>query len=459
MTAISPLDGRYADRLVSLREVFSEYSLIRHRLQVEIEWLKMLADTPEIAGCPALEVAERQWLDRVHRDFSLPQAKRVKQHESVTNHDVKAVELFLRELLEQNPAFQSRVAFVHFACTSEDINNLSYGLMLLAARDRHLLPALEQVLDRLVQQAERYKDMPMMCRTHGQPATPSTLGKELAIYIHRLGRQLEQLQAQPVFGKLNGATGNFNAHIASCSDIDWMSLSRRFVEGLGLVWNPHTTQIESHDYVAELMNHMVLVNTILIDLCRDFWSYISLGYFCQRSHADEVGSSTMPHKVNPIDFENAEGNLGLANAVASHLSHCLPISRWQRDLTDSTTLRNLGVVFAHVDIALQSLCRGLDGLEVDSAVIGGELDANWQILAEAIQAVMRWQGERDAYEQLKSLTRGREVDRDMLHDFIRNTSLPEALKQRLLSLSPADYTGNAGEQAEMILEGSRGRGV
>jgi adenylosuccinate lyase len=446
LTAISPVDGRYAAKTAGLREIFSEYGLIRFRVKVEVEWLKALAAAPEI-GLPKPADGPASVLRRLAEDFTEDDARQVKEIEAVTNHDVKAVEYFIKRQLEAAGADERLTEFTHFACTSEDINNLAYALMLSAARDRFLLPGQESLLRRICALARENADVPMLSRTHGQPASPTTLGKEFANIAWRLYRQREQLGAVMILGKMNGAVGNYNAHLAAYPEADWPALSRGFVTGLGLAFNPFTTQIEPHDWIAEYCHGLARFNTVLIDLCRDVWSYISIGYFRQRAVAGEVGSSTMPHKVNPIDFENAEGNLGLANALLDHFAGKLPISRWQRDLTDSTVLRNLGVAIAHTGIAFASLEKGLDKLQPDTARMAADLDENWEVLAEPVQTVMRRYGLENPYEQLKALTRGRKVGEAAMHEFIAGLDLPAEARERLRALTPSGYTGNAAAQA------------
>jgi adenylosuccinate lyase len=447
LTAISPLDGRYASKTSELRAVFSEYGLIRHRTQVEVRWLKALAGSPEITGIAPLSSEAAHALDAIAINFDLRDAQRVKNIEATTNHDVKAVEYFLKEKVAGNRELEAVAEFVHFACTSEDINNLAYALMLREARALVLLPHMDEIVRALEALAREHAAVAMLARTHGQPASPTTLGKEIAVFAHRLRRQRAQLAAQPLLGKINGAVGNFNAHLAAYPDADWPAIARAFVEDLGLAWNPCTTQIEPHDFMAEYFAVVARFNTALIDLCRDLWGYISLGYFAQKAVAGEVGSSTMPHKINPIDFENAEGNLGVGNALLEHLGAKLPISRWQRDLTDSTVLRNVGSALGHSLIAYQSVMRGLSRLEVNHAAIAQDLAEAWEVLAEPIQTVMRRYGLQAPYEQLKALTRGRRVDQAALHAFIDAQGLPENEKQRLKSMTPASYIGNAAAQA------------
>ena len=450
LTALSPLDGRYAAKVDALRDQFSEYGLIRRRLQVEIEWLKALASEPHFAEIPAFSPATVAELDRVVAGFDPGQATEVKEIEAVTNHDVKALEYWIKKKLASNPEVMRVSEFIHFACTSEDINNLSHALMLKAARDEAMLPALDKTIARLRGLAHEHAALPMMSRTHGQPATPTTLGKEMANAVHRLERGRRCIAEVGLLGKINGAVGNYNAHLAAYPDYDWEGFAKRFVESLGLEFNPYTIQIEPHDAMAELFDAFARVNTILIDLDRDVWGYISLGFFKQKLKAGEVGSSTMPHKVNPIDFENSEGNLGLANALLRHLSEKLPISRWQRDLTDSTVLRNMGVALGYTLLAYDSLLRGLNKLEANADCLCTDLDANWELLAEPIQTVMRRYGVANPYEKLKELTRGNRVSREGMQEFVKTLDIPEAAKQELLALTPWDYTGKAAELARRI---------
>jgi len=450
LTAISPVDGRYADKCDALRPIFSEYGLIRQRVKVEALWLKALAQDPgieELRGLPAKALA---LLDQIAAQVTEAEAAEVKKVERQTNHDVKAVEYFVKSRLATISDWKTRREFAHFACTSEDINNLSYALMLNEAREQVLLPKLDVLIKRLRELAHRHAAAPMMSRTHGQPATPTTLGKEIANFAHRLQRQRDRLAAVSIAGKINGAVGNFNAHVVAYPGVDWRKLSANFIRSLGLVPNAYTTQIEPHDWTAEYCDALAAGNTVVIDLCRDFWGYISLGYFKQRVVAGEVGSSTMPHKVNPIDFENAEGNFGVANALLRFLAEKLPISRWQRDLTDSTVLRNLGVAVSHVYIAWSSLERGLDRIDVDTQSMLEDLNSNWELLAEPIQTVMRRYGIENAYEQLKELTRGRRVDESSLRAFIQGLTLPPDAKQQLLALTPANYVGLAERLAKEI---------
>ena len=450
LTALSPLDGRYASKVDALRPIFSEYGLMHRRVAVEIAWLIALSDETGIAELPPFPAAARARLQKIAEDFSVPDAARIKQIEATTNHDVKAVEYFIKERIGDDAALKQAKEFVHFACTSEDINNLSYALMLRDAREHVLLAEADKTIAKLRDLAHANADLPMLSRTHGQTASPTTLGKEMANVVARLERQRAQLAAIDIPGKINGAVGNFNAHTISYPDIDWRAFSKRFVESLGLQWQKYTTQIEPHDGIAEICDAQRRIDTILVDLARDLWGYISLGYFRQKLKAGEVGSSTMPHKVNPIDFENAEGNFGVANALLGHFSEKLPISRWQRDLTDSTTLRALGEAFGHTLIGFASLEKGLGKLEVNADRITADLDASWEVLAEAIQTVMRRHGLPEPYEQLKALTRGKGITRDTLRTFIGSLDLPTADKQRLLALTPATYAGLAAELARDI---------
>ncbi len=449
LTAVSPVDGRYGRKTTSLRPVFSEYGLIYHRVLVEVRWLQALARQPQIAEVPALSAAANAALDAIVDDFNEQDALRVKEIERTTNHDVKAVEYFLKEKIADNDELMAVNEFIHFACTSEDINNLSHALMLKAGR-KELLTKLKEINKLLQQLAVNYADQPLLCRTHGQPASPSTLGKEMANVAYRLQRQIKQIEDVEILGKINGAVGNYNAHFSAYPDVDWPGFSQQFVESLGINFNPYTIQIEPHDYIAELFDAVARSNTILIDFARDIWSYISIGYFKQKTIAGEVGSSTMPHKVNPIDFENAEGNLGIANAIMTHLAQKLPISRWQRDLTDSTVLRNLGVGFGHVLIALDSMQRGIGKLEVNAEAINADLDQNWEVLAEPIQTVMRRYGIEKPYEKLKELTRGQRVNQQIMQQFVATLDIPDEAKQQLMQLTPASYIGNADVQARNI---------
>ncbi len=448
LTALSPLDGRYAAKVEALRAHFSEFGLIRNRVKVEIEWLKALAAESALSEVPVFSSAMIAALDAVATGFSEADAERVKEIELTTNHDVKAVEYFLRERFASNPEVAKVGEFIHFACTSEDINNLSHALMLKAARTTVLLPALNNVTARLTALAHEHAELPMLSRTHGQPASPTTLGKEMANVAYRLQRQVEQIYSVPMLGKINGAVGNYNAHLSAYPDFDWEGFAQRFVQGLGLSFNPYTIQIEPHDYMAELFDAVSRANTVLIDLNRDVWGYISVGYFKQKVKAGEIGSSTMPHKVNPIDFENAEGNLGLANALLRHLAEKLPVSRWQRDLTDSTVLRNMGVALGYALLGYDSCLRGLNKLEANPQRLAEDLDHNWEVLAEPIQTVMRRYNVPNAYEQLKELTRGKSgINRDSLHVFINALPIPDADKARLLAMTPGTYIGKAVELA------------
>ena len=452
IAALSPLDGRYAKSVEALRPVFSEYGLMRARVRVELSWLKALAAEPKIVEVPPFDEAVLAEINDVIAGFSLEDAAAVKAIEATTNHDVKAIEYWLKERFAGVPAVSAVSEFIHFACTSEDINNLSHALMLREARDEVLLPKLAEVSDKLRSLAHELAAVPMMSRTHGQPATPTTLGKEVANVLYRLERQAKQLSAQEFLGKINGAVGNYNAHMVAYPDVDWEGHCRRFVEeDLGLTFNPYTIQIEPHDYMAEFFQAVSRINTILIDFNRDVWGYISLGYFKQKVKAGEVGSSTMPHKVNPIDFENSEGNLGMANAVLAFLSEKLPISRWQRDLTDSTVLRNIGVGIGYAVLGLAAHLRGLNKLEANPAALAADLDATWELLAEPIQTVMRRYGVANPYEKLKDLTRGKGgITPEVLASFIRDLDIPDGAKQQLLDLTPASYVGKAENLAKRI---------
>src|SRR6478609_6726234 len=441
LTALSPLDGRYAAKVDALREQFSGFALIRQRMRVEVAWLLALAAEPAITEVPPFSDDARVTLDAVVSSFSFADAARVKTIERTTNHDVKAVEYWLKERLASSPEIVRVAEFVHFACTSEDINNLAYGIALEEARRKTLLPLLESVAADLRALAHAHADVPMLARTHGQPATPTTLGKEFANVYARLERQIAAFARMPIKGKMNGAVGNYNAHWIAYPGVDWEKVAARTVASLGLEFNPYTTQIEPHDGIAEYCDVLARANTILIDLDRDVWSYVSLGYFRQRMRAGEVGSSTMPHKVNPIDFENSEGNLGFANALLRHLAEKLPISRWQRDLTDSTVLRNLGVALGHALLAYDALIRGLDKLEVNPQRLNEDLDNCWEVLAEPVQTVMRRYGIENPYEQLKELTRGKGISKDALRDFINGLAIPQDAKKRLLEMTPANYIG------------------
>lgn len=443
LTAISPVDGRYQSKVSQLRPIFSEFGLIRYRVIVEVRWLQALAVHPGVPECGPFSDETNQALDAIVDSFSEADAIRVKEIESTTNHDVKAVEYFLKEKSVDNDQLQRATEFWHFACTSEDINNLSHAMMLKTAREEVLLPKLNEVANAIKQLATEYRSVPMLSRTHGQPASPSTLGKEMANVYMRLRRQIDQFGSVPVLGKINGAVGNYNAHLSAYPDVDWHKVSEEFVTSLGLSWNPYTTQIEPHDYIAEMFDSLARFNTILIDFDRDVWGYIAMGHFKQKTIAGEIGSSTMPHKVNPIDFENSEGNLGIANAIMDHLSRKLPISRWQRDLTDSTVLRNLGVGTAHALIAYQSTLKGIGKLEVNEASLAAELNGNWEVLAEPIQTMMRRYGIEKPYEKLKELTRGKRVNADDIAVFIDGLELPDEAKQTLKEMTPANYIGRA----------------
>lgn len=450
LLAISPLDGRYSSKCSGLAPYFSEFGLIRFRVLVEIRWLQELANHSGIKELAKLNLQNMAKLDALVTDFTVADAERIKEIEATTNHDVKAVEYFIKEKLQGIPDLAGHLEFVHFACTSEDINNLAYALMLQEGRDQVLLPKMEELTGKLAKLAHLYATQPLLSRTHGQPASPTTVGKEFANTVARLRRQIEQFRSTELLGKMNGAVGNYNAHIAAYPEINWQELSERFVTSLGLSWNGYTTQIEPHDYIAELFSALSRFNTILIDFDRDIWAYISLGYFKQKTVAGEIGSSTMPHKVNPIDFENSEGNLGLANAILHHLTDKLPISRWQRDLTDSTVLRNIGTGLAHSLIAFLATMKGLDKLELNAATIDADIDASWEILAEPVQTVMRRYRVDKPYEKLKDLTRGRGINKETLRAFIEALEIPAAAKSDLLKLTPRNYLGNAIQLAEDI---------
>jgi len=450
LTAVSPLDGRYAAKSAPLRNIFSEYGLISRRVVVEIAWLKALARDEAISEVPPLSSEAEGRLDAIAETFTLEDAERIKTIEATTNHDVKAVEYFIKDAMAADPELAPVREFVHFACTSEDINNLAHALMLRDGLDQVLLPSLNAVQEALGHLAAVHAAQPMLSRTHGQTASPTTLGKEIANTVARLRRQHLRIRGVPLLGKMNGAVGNFNAHTVAYPEVDWPALTQAFIDDLGLAQNRHTTQIEPHDYMAELFDAIAGANTVLLDLARDVWGYISLGYFRQRTVAGEVGSSTMPHKVNPIDFENAEGNLGLANAVFGHLSTKLPVSRWQRDLTDSTVLRNMGVAFAYTEIAHQSLLKGVGKLEVDPTRIAADLDGSWEVLAEAIQTVMRRYGIEEPYEKLKALTRGQTITEDDLRAFTQGLEIPADARAALLDLTPATYTGLAESLARTV---------
>ena len=450
LSAVSPIDGRYGAKTSALRAIFSEFGLIKYRVQVEVRWLQQLANHPGISEVPAFSAATNDFLEQLLTEFDESHAAAVKGIESTTNHDVKAVEYFLKDYFSDNEELNAAGEFVHFACTSEDINNLSHALMLKAGRDDVLLPALENICSTLASLAHEFADQAMLSRTHGQTASPTTMGKELANVVARLRRQIEQIRAVEILGKVNGAVGNYNAHLSAYPDIDWQANAEQFISELGLCLNPYTTQIEPHDYIAELFDAIARANTILIDLNRDIWAYISIGYFKQKTIAGEVGSSTMPHKVNPIDFENSEGNLGIANALLNHLAAKLPVSRWQRDLTDSTVLRNMGVGLGYSMIAYSSIEKGLSKLQLNAQSLSDDLDNSWEVLAEPIQTVMRRYGVPEPYEKLKALTRGQDITQESLSVFIKTLEIPESAKQELLAMTPQSYTGNAAEQARNI---------
>jgi len=450
LTAVTSVDGRYAGRTAGLRDIFSEYGLIRYRVIVEVRWFQALAASSEIPEVANLSEAANSYLDSLITDFGLEAAERVKAIEATTNHDVKAVEYYLKECFAKHAELDSLSEFLHFACTSEDINNLSYALMMADARKQVFMPVYADIDKVLTTIAINNADIPMLSRTHGQTASPTTLGKEIANVAMRLKRQSGQFAQQVMLGKINGAVGNFNAHITAYPDVDWPAFAQQFVESLGLSWNPWTTQIEPHDWMAESFHIMSRYNTILIDLCRDIWAYISIGYFSQKTIAGEIGSSTMPHKVNPIDFENAEGNLGVANALLTHLAEKLPVSRWQRDLTDSTVLRTIGTAAGHGIIAYASLLKGLSKLQVNQHKLAADLDNSWEVLAEPIQTVMRLYGIENPYEQLKALTRGKAISAEILVEFVQTLDIPDAAKQQLLALTPASYIGNAAEMAASL---------
>lgn len=450
LNALSPVDGRYGSKTEALKQFFSEFGLIRYRVIVEIRWLQQLADNVSIPEISPLSETANSFLEELITNFNEEDAQHIKDKEAITNHDVKAVEYFLREKLDQNKELADVKEFVHFACTSEDINNLSYALMLSESRTQVITPMLEQLISVIRGKAHEYAAAPLLSRTHGQPASPSTMGKELANTTARLQRQLEQIQSVPILGKINGAVGNYNTHLLAYPDVDWEDNAKSFVEALGLQWNPYTTQIEPHDYIAELLAALCRFNTILIDFDRDIWGYISLGYFKQQTVDGEVGSSTMPHKVNPIDFENSEGNLGIANTLMQHFVEKLPVSRWQRDLTDSTVLRNIGVGFAHSLIAYQATLKGLGKLLLDTDKMLADLDTSWEVLAEPIQTVMRRYNIDEPYEKLKTFTRGQKIDQQKLCDFIDTLDIPDIAKDALRELRPETYIGNAADQAKKI---------
>ena len=449
LTAISPVDGRYGSKTADLRAYFSEFGLIRCRVEVEIRWLQKLAQHPQIVEVPAFSESANALLNAIVSDFSVVDAERIKAIESRTNHDVKAVEYFIKEKIQDNAELNAVTEFVHFACTSEDINNLSHGLMLKQGTAA-LLTSMRQVAEAIAKLSLAHAEQPMLSRTHGQTASPTTVGKEMANVAYRLQRQIKQIEATEFLGKINGAVGNYNAHLSAYPDIDWEANAQDFIQSLGLTFNPYTTQIEPHDYIAELFDAVCRFNTILIDFDRDVWGYISLGYFKQKTVAGEVGSSTMPHKVNPIDFENSEGNLGIANAIMQHLAQKLPISRWQRDLTDSTVLRNLGVGFGHSLIAYQASLKGISKLEVNPSRLNEDLENAWEVLAEPIQTVMRRYAIEEPYEKLKELTRGHAMTKETLQNFIATLEIPEQAKAELLELTPHSYIGNAIVQAKRI---------
>ena len=450
ISALSPVDGRYGSKTASLRPYFSEFGLIYNRVLVEVRWLQRLADHPQIGEVAPLSDKANALLERLINDFDESAAQRVKDIESTTNHDVKAVEYYIKEQFKDNAELHAINEYVHFACTSEDINNLAHGLMLKQGLEQVMVPEMTQVLAQIKQLAHSHQSQPMLSRTHGQTASPSTMGKEMANVAARLERQLKQIQQMEFLGKINGAVGNYNAHYTAYPEIDWQANAQTFVESLGLTWNPYTTQIEPHDYIAELFDAIARFNTILLDFDRDIWGYISLGFFKQRTISGEIGSSTMPHKVNPIDFENSEGNLGIANALLQHLASKLPISRWQRDLTDSTVLRNLGVGLAHSLIAYQSTLKGISKLQLNAQRLDADLDNAWEVLAEPIQTVMRRYAIEEPYEKLKTLTRGKTINAAIMAEFIDSLDLPQSVKDELKTLTPANYIGNAIAQAAAI---------
>ncbi|MDQ8039143.1 MAG: adenylosuccinate lyase [Rickettsiella sp.] len=450
LSAISPIDGRYFDKTAELSPLFSEYGLFRFRLLVEIRWIQTLANEPQIKEIKPFSKKTQQELDTLVKKFSINHAKEIKKLEAKTNHDIKAIEYFLKKKLKTNLELNKSSEFIHFACTSEDINNLAYALMLKETREKYLLSSIEKLIDKLKKLAKELANFPMLARTHGQAAIPTTMGKELANFAYRLMRQKQQFAHVEILGKFNGAVGNYNAHCIAYPKINWQRISKKFVEKLGLTWNPYTTQIEPHDYIAEYCDALKRINTILINLCADMWGYISLGYFTQKLKAEETGSSTMPHKINPIDFENAEGNLSLANSLNEHFARILPNSRWQRDLRDSTLLRNLGVGFTHSLIAYKNLLNGLEKIDIDESKLSADLNQHWEILAEAIQTILRKNGTKMPYEKLKKLTRGKKMDEKMLHQFIHQIKLSEEVKQQLLKLVPANYLGYASKLAKEI---------
>lgn len=451
LTAVSPVDGRYGSKTISLRSIFSEYGLLKYRTVVEVRWLQKLAATQTIAEVATLSAEANQFLDNIAANFNEEDAMRIKEIERTTNHDVKAVEYFLKEKVAEVPELHAINEFIHFACTSEDINNTSHALMLKEARDTVILPEIRNVIDAIKALANEYRDIPLLSRTHGQPASPSTMGKEMANVAYRMERQYKQIENVEILAKINGAVGNYNAHLSAYPDVDWHKFSEEFItESLGVTWNPYTTQIEPHDYIAELFDAIARFNTILLDFDRDVWGYIALGHFKQKTIAGEIGSSTMPHKVNPIDFENSEGNLGLANAIFSHLAQKLPVSRWQRDLTDSTALRNLGVGCGYAIIAYTSTLKGISKLEVNRDALLAELDKNWEVLAEPVQTVMRRYGIEKPYEKLKELTRGKRVDGEGMRAFIDGLEIPADEKARLKEMTPANYIGQAIELTDKL---------
>ncbi|WP_370978802.1 adenylosuccinate lyase [Agaribacterium sp. ZY112] len=451
ISAISPIDGRYGSKTIDLRQVFSEYGLIKRRTEVEIRWLQALAKHAEITEVPAFTAETDAFLDALVANFNEDDAQAIKNIEATTNHDVKAVEYFIKQKFEGNDELQAVTEFVHFACTSEDINNLSHGLMLKDGRDNVILPKMRQIIEGIAELALAYAEVPMLSRTHGQTASPTTVGKEMANVAARLQGQYEVLRDVKLLGKINGAVGNYNAHLSAYPKLDWQAHAERFISSLGLSYNPYTTQIEPHDYMAEMFDACARFNTILIDFDRDIWAYISNAYFKQKTIAGEVGSSTMPHKVNPIDFENSEGNLGLANAVLGHLAQKLPVSRWQRDLTDSTVLRNMGVGFGYSLIAYEATLKGMGKLEINETAIAADLDSSWEVLAEPIQTVMRRYAIEEPYEKLKALTRGKDMSKEVIQEFTETLDIPEEAKAELLALTPASYIGNAAQQAKDIV--------
>ncbi len=450
LTALAPIDGRYAEKVNDLRTIFSEFGLIRYRTIVELRWLQAMADNPSINEVPPFSKDTLDFLNSIIENFSEADAERVKTIEKTTQHDVKAVEYFIKEKIKHHKILEPLSEFIHFACTSEDINNIAYALMLKEAKDDILLPVFNQLISKLRTVTEKTADLPMLARTHGQPASPTTLGKEIANFISRLTRQIDVYKKIPVHAKFNGAVGNFNAHVVAYPEVKWLQWTQQFIQDLGLTPNVYTTQIESHDAIAESFHCISRINTILIGFCRDIWSYISLGYFTQQAVQEEVGSSTMPHKVNPIDFENAEGNLGLANALLNHMAEKLPISRWQRDLSDSTVMRNIGISIAHSVIAYQSIIKGLSRLTPNVERLHEDLEANWEVLSEAIQTVMRRYGIDEPYEKLKGLTRGRRINKNELREFINMLTIPASVKETLLNLTPQTYLGLATQLAKKI---------